>query len=147
MSQAAQYGRRGAGIDDPAVTPHGAIWPWVERGLEDILQDATTIKVRAADVKQTLDEGTTVLWTTAEGFVISTGSTEWPSGRRVFLIWWAWAVNRGTDLVQKHYPFFARVAKEAGFSAIEVRTTTDAVAEHLQRKGWIKSTTTMTREL
>jgi hypothetical protein len=119
----------------------------VSRGLQEILENSPEIKLSLADVRKALDEETAMLWATEEGFVISTGTTEWPTNRRVFLIWWAWAVNRGTDLVGKHYPFFEAVARDAGFSAIEVRTTTDEVAAHLARKGWVKSTITLTREL
>ena len=127
--------------------PVEQMWDWVREGLQEIVEASPEITTHVDDIKQALEAETAVLWTTDEGFVISTGITEWPTGRRVFLVWWAWARKRGTDLVEKHYPFFAAVARDAGFSAIEVRTTTDAVAEHLLKKGWTKSTMTLTRGL
>ena len=120
---------------------------WVLPAVQEILDAQPQLTFTAADVYIACEEGSAALWIAEEGFVISTGETDDFTGDRTFLVWLAWAKERGQNCVIKHYDFFEEVARETGFKNIEVRTPIKKLESYLLDEGWQLDTAIYTREL
>lgn len=122
-------------------------WIWVKRGVEEILAEQAQLTYIPEDVYAACLNGDAHLWVAPEGFVVSTEERDEFTGARTFLIWLAWAKDRGQCCAIKYYPFFARVAKQHGFNKIETRTPIPALEDYFLAEGWQKDTVVYTREL
>jgi len=134
-------------VDKLTLTPIRHEWDWVKRGIEEILAEQSQLTFRAEDVYAACLNGEAQLWVAPECFVISTAEHDYFTESKTFLVWLAWVKERGQNCVIKYYPFFAQVAKENGFSNIEVRTPIAALEGYLLAEGWKKDTVVYTREL
>lgn len=133
--------------DKPAFASIRLEWDWVKRGIEEILAEQTQLTFRPEDVYAACLNGEAHLWVAPEGFVITTAEVDEFTGAKTFLVWLAWAKKRGASCVIKYYSFFAQVAKDSGFSTIEVRTPVTALEDYLLAEGWKKDTVVYTREV
>lgn len=122
-------------------------WEWVEEGIKDILKSDPALTFTPNHVYGACKAQQAILWMTDEGFVVSTGETDVFNGERTFLIWLAWAKQRGSNLAVKHLSFFEEVAREAGFSKIEVRSAVPEVVSYLENTGWEVDTVVFKRYL
>ena len=122
-------------------------WAWVKQGIEEILAEQPQLTFIPEDVYAACLNQEAHIWVAPEGFVITTGERDEFTGARTFLVWLAWAKVRGQNCVIQYYDFFAAVAKENGFSNIEVRTPITAIEPYLISQGWKKDTVVYTREL
>lgn len=120
---------------------------WVIPAVQEILDEQPQLSFTTNDICIACKEGSATLWVAKEGFVISTGETDSFTGDRTFLVWVAWARDRGQSCVIKYYDFFAHVAREAGFKRIEVRTPIRKLEPYLIAEGWDIDTVVYTREL
>jgi|13_taG_2_1085334.scaffolds.fasta_scaffold00355_6 hypothetical protein len=133
--------------DKPAFAQIREEWDWVKCGIEEILAEQAQLTFRPEDVYAACLNGEAHLWVASEGFVITTAEVDEFTGAKTFLVWLAWAKKRGASCVIKYYSFFAQVAKDSGFSNIEVRTPVTAMEDYLLAEGWKKDTVIYTREL
>lgn len=134
-------------ISEPVLADIREEWGWVKRGVEEILDEQPQLTYRAEDVYASVLMNQAALWVAPEGFVITTREQDQFSNDMTFLIWVAWAKNRGQNCAIKYYDFFALNAKQAGFKKIEVRSPILAIEEYLLNEGWQKDTVIFTREL
>ena len=146
-----EHGALDADVTETAVNPQMVPvrdhWGWVKRGVEEILAEQPQLTFRPEDVYAACLSEQAHLWVAPEGFVITTGERDQFTGSRTFLVWLAWAKERGQNCVIKYYPFFAQIAKANGFSNIEVRTPISALEDYLVAEGWTKDTVIYTRAL
>lgn len=133
--------------DKPTFAQVREEWVWVKRGIEEILAEQPQLTFRPEDVYAACLNEEAHLWVAPEGFVITTAERDEFTGKKTFLVWLAWAKKRGASCVIKYYSFFAQVAKDNGFSNIEVRTPITALEDYLLAEGWKKDTVIYTREL
>ena len=133
--------------DKPLLANVRQEWDWVKRGIEEIIAEQPQLTFRPEDVYAAVLNGEALLWVAPEGFVITTEQSDEFTGAKTFFVWLAWAKERGQSCVVKYYSFFAQIAKQHGFSNIEVRTPITALEEYLLAEGWIKDTVIYTREL
>lgn len=136
-----------AAADSPVVADIDAEWHWVKEGVEEILSEQPQLTFTARTVYDACKAEQAVLWVTSEGFVISTGETDSFSGERTFLLWLAWAKDRGGNVAVKHSTFFVEAARSAGFSKIETRSPVPALREYLVGAGWNIETVVFVRHL
>ena len=122
-------------------------WPWVQRGVEEILKQDPHLTFTPEDVYKACVSRKAILWITDEGFVVMMGETDPFTQERTCLIWLAWAKKRGTSLVQKHQDFFIAAASAAGFAKMEVRSSVPAMQQYLPNIGWDIETVVYTRRL
>lgn len=122
-------------------------WVWVKRGIEEILAEQPQLTFRPEDVYAACLNGEAHLWVAPEGFVITTAEVDEFTGEKTFLLWLAWAKNRGQSCAIKYLPFFAELARENGFQNIETRTPITALEDYFLAEGWKKDTVVYTREL
>lgn len=122
-------------------------WSWVKSGIEEILAEQPQLTFRSEDVYAACLNGEALLWVAPEGFVITTEEGDQFTRAKTFFVWLAWAKKRGDSCVIKYYPYFAQVAKEHGFSSIEVRTPFKTLEDYLLVEGWKKDTVVYTRAL
>ena len=133
--------------DKPAFASIRLEWDWVKRGIEEILAEQTQLTFRPEDVYAACLNGEAHLWVAPEGFVITTAEVDEFTGAKTFLLWLAWAKNRGQSCAIKYLPFFAELARENGFKNIETRTPIAALEDYFLAEGWKKDTVIYTREL
>jgi len=133
--------------DKPTVADISKNLSWVVPGIDEILEDTPQLTFEAADVYAACMNGSATLWTTADGFVVTTGEIDAFTGDRTYLIWLAWAKVRGNNLVVKHQDFFISHAKEEGYKYIEVRSAVPELASYVISNGWEVDTVVYTREL
>jgi hypothetical protein len=131
---------------DPWVADVRKEWDWVKKGVDEIVSTAN-VTYRAEDVYAACVSNQAVLWITNEGFVISTTEIDPFTEEKTMLLWLAWAVERGNDLVSKYQAFFERVAKEAGYGRMETRSPFLGLMSHLIGHGWDVDTVVYTRKL
>lgn len=132
---------------EPVVSDIRREWDWVRRGVEEILRNSKTLTYRAEDVYAACVNKQAVLWTTSEGFVISTTEIDPFTDRKTMFLWLAWAKDRGNSLVSKYQTFFERVARDAGYSYLETRSSHLGLMQHLESHGWAIDTVVYTRAL
>lgn len=132
---------------EPVIASIREEWYWVKRGIDEILEEQPRLTFRPEDVYAACLNGDAVLWVAPEGFVINTVEHDEFSGDKTFLIWLAWAKDRGQSCAIKYYPFFERTAKEYGFNQIETRTPIAALEDYFYDAGWTKETVIYTRDL
>jgi hypothetical protein len=151
MAEHQGLGEQDAGVMGTADSPTYANvrdeWDWVKQGVEEILAEQPQLTFRAEDVYAACLNEQAHLWVAAEGFVITTSEVEDFSGHKTFLLWLAWAKDRGQSCAIKYLPFFAQIAKENGFKNIETRTPVSALEKYFLAEGWTKDTVVYTREL
>lgn len=134
-------------VDDPVLSDVRTEWGWVKYGVEEILEEDRNLTFRPEDVYAACLSNQALLWTTDEGFVVSTGETDPFTGERTFLVWLAWARQRGKNLAVVHRDFFEEAARDAGFTKIEVRSAIPEVRDYLIGTGWEIDTVVFTRYL
>lgn len=142
--------KNGIGMDsvvNPVLSDVRTEWDWVRYGIEEILKEDRNLTFRPEDVYAACLAGQALLWTTDEGFVVSTSETDVFNGEKTFLVWLAWARERGHNLAVKHRVFFEEAARGAGFSKIEVRSAIPEVRDYLINTGWEIDTVVFTRYL
>jgi hypothetical protein len=133
--------------DKPILTHIREEWVWVKRGIEEILAEQPQLTFRPEDVYAACLNEEAHLWVAPEGFVITTAERDEFTGARTFLLWLAWAKNRGQSCAIKYLPFFAELARENCFKNIETRTPIAALEDYFLAEGWKKDTVIYTREL
>lgn len=133
--------------DKPTFAQVREEWVWVKRGIEEILAEQPQLTFRPEDVYAACLNGEAHLWVAPEGFVITTAEVDEFTGAKTFLLWLAWAKNRGQSCAIKYFPFFAELARENGFKNIETRTPIPALEDYFLAEGWKKDTVIYTREL
>jgi len=133
--------------DKPTFARVREEWVWVKRGIEEILAEQPQLTFRPEDVYAACLNGEAHLWVAPEGFVITTAEVDEFTGAKTFLLWLAWAKNRGQSCAIKYLPFFAELARENGFKNIETRTPIAALEDYFLAEGWKKDTVIYTREL
>jgi hypothetical protein len=132
---------------EPRVTDIRDAWDWVKTGVEEILAEQSQLTFRPEDVYAECLKGNAVLWTTSEGFIVSTTLVDSFNREETFLVWLAWAKKRGGNCVVKHFPFFQKKAREAGYKHIEVRSPVKAMNEYLTQQNWSIDTVVYKRGL
>lgn len=132
---------------NPVLSDVRTEWDWVRYGIEEILKEDRNLTFRPEDVYAACLAGQALLWTTDEGFVVSTSETDVFNGEKTFLVWLAWARERGNNLAVKHRCFFEEAAKDAAFDKIEVRSAIPEVRDYLINTGWEIDTVVFTRYL
>ena len=133
--------------DSPTLAPIRNEWDWVKRGIKEILAEQPQLTFRAEDIYAACLNGEAQLWVAPEGFVITTAEHDDFTGDKTFLIWLAWAKDRGQNCAIKYIPFFSQVARSNGFKNIETRTPIVALEDYFLAEGWKKDTVVYTREL
>ena len=136
-----------ATADKPAYAHVRDEWGWVKGGIEEILAEQPQLTFRPEDVYAACLNGEAHLWVAPEGFVITTTEVDEFTEAKTFFVWLTWAKKRGENCGLKYYTFFAQVAKENGFSNIEVRTPIRALENKLVAEGWKKDTVIFTRDV
>jgi hypothetical protein len=131
---------------EPWVADVRREWDWIRKGVEEIVSTAN-VTYRVEDVYSACVNQEAVLWVTNEGFVVSTTETDPYTDEKTMLLWLAWAVKKGNDLVSKYQAFFERVAREAGYSRLETRSPFLGLMPHLTERGWEIDTVVYTRKL
>jgi len=132
---------------EPVVSDIRREWDWVRHGVEEIIRNAKTLTYRPEDVYAACVNKQAVLWTTSEGFVISTTEIDPFTDRKTMFLWLAWAKKRGDSLVAKYQLFFEKAAREAGYSYLETRSPFLGLMGYLESHGWAIDTVVYTREL
>jgi hypothetical protein len=122
-------------------------WDWVQVGLREINSVVPHLDHRPEDVYVACVNGDAHLWTTHEGFVITTSEVDTMTGQKAFFIWLAWAKQRGYNLIDKHQPFFADIAKQAGFDKMTTKSAVPQLREHMEANGWHVETVVYSRYL
>jgi hypothetical protein len=67
---------------DPVLSDIRAEWDWVKPGIEGILNEDRFLSFRPEDVYAACINKQAHLWTTSDGFVVTTGETDPFSGER-----------------------------------------------------------------
>jgi hypothetical protein len=133
--------------DKPTFAQVREEWVWVKRGIEEILAEQPQLTFRPEDVYAACLNGEAHLWVAPEGFVVTTVEVDEFTGAKTFLLWLAWAKNRGQSCAIKYLPFFAELARENGFKNIETRTPITALEDYFLAEGWKKNTVVYTRDV
>ena len=129
-------------LSDFSVNTH-----WVVPGIEEILKENPQLTFTPGDVYTSCVYGDSDLWTTDEGFVVTTRLVDTFSEDTTLLIWLAWAKTRGNNLVVKHQDFFLNRAKKAGYKKLEVRSAVPGLAPYILKNGWDVDTVVYTRDV
>ena len=132
---------------DPVFADIRREWHWVKPGIEAILAEDKFLSFRPEDVYAACVGQEAHLWTTDDGFVVTTGETDPFSGERALLVWLAAANEQGQGLVTVHEQFFMQVAREAGFSRLTVRSRVPQMQNYLTEMGWDIETIVYSRDL
>ena len=132
---------------DPVFADIRREWHWVKPGIEGILAEDRFLSFRPEDVYAACINEQAHLWITDEGFVVTTGETDPFNGERALLVWLAAAVYRGQGLVNVHEEFFMRIAKEAGYSKLTVRSSIPKMSNYLTEMGWDIETIVYSKDL
>ena len=122
---------RGKSFGEPVLSNIRDEWGWVRKGIEEILAEDSHLNLIPEDVFVACKTQGAHLWTTDEGFVITTGEIDMITGERTFLVWLAWAEKKGNNVAVKWFKFFEDQAREAGFSRFEVRTKYPKLGDYL----------------
>jgi hypothetical protein len=133
--------------EQPVVSDIRREWDWVRPGLDEICAASRSLTYRAEDVYAACVNKQAVLWTTSEGFVISSTEIDQFTGEKTMFLWLAWAKVRGTSLVSKYQAFFEQVAREAGYSTLETRSPFLGLMSHMEAHGWTVDTVVYTKRL
>lgn len=119
---------------EPVLSDIRDEWGWVKAGIEEIIGKDDQLNIIPEDVFTACRTGGANLWTTDEGFVVTTGETDLITGERTFLVWLAWAEKSGSNVAVKWYWWFESQAREAGFTRFEVRTKYPKLGDYLQKE-------------
>jgi hypothetical protein len=122
-------------------------WAWVKQGIKEILAEQPQLTFIPEDVYAACLNQEAHLWVAPEGFVITTAERDEFTGARTFLLWLAWAKNRGQSCAIRYLPFFTQLARDSGFKTLETRTPISALEAYFLAEGWNKDTVVYTREL
>lgn len=125
---------RGKSFGEPQLADIRDEWGWVRKGIEEILAEDDQLNLIPEDVFVACKTQAAHLWTTEEGFVVTTGETDMITGERTFLVWLAWAEKSGGNIAVRWFEFFENQAREAGFTRFEVRTRYPELGNYLQEK-------------
>lgn len=120
---------------------------WVLPAIQEILDANPMLTFSSGDVYAACEAGAATLWTTADGFVVTTGETDTFTGQRTLLLWLAWAKKRGMNLVAQHQDFFVALARDQGYINIETRSAVPELREYLLAQGWKIDTIVYTRDV
>lgn len=135
-------------VTKPVLTDIRTVWRKVRRGIRSILLEHSQLTFIPEDVYAACVSGQALLWTTSEGFVITTSEIDTFTNERTFLLWLAYAYDGiGGKLVVKHQKFFDDTAREAGYAKIETRSPVLGLREYLLFQGWKIDTIVYTRNL
>jgi len=132
---------------DPVIADISCNFHWVRPAVQEILDANLQLTYTTGDIHAACEQGAADLWTTSEGFVVTTGETDLFTGERTMLIWLAWAKERGTNLVDKHQDFFIAQAKTGGFMKLETRSAVPELREYFLKQGWQIDTIVYTRDV
>jgi len=132
---------------DPVIADISCNFHWVRPAVQEILDANPQLTYATGDIHAACEQGVADLWTTSEGFVVTTGETDLFTGERTMLIWLAWAKERGTNLVDKHQDFFIAQAKGGGFVKLETRSAVPELREYFLEQGWQIDTIVYTRDV
>ncbi len=130
---------------EPRVVDVRKEWDWVKEGVDWIIKKAAHRHFRAEDVYAMCLSGEAQLWITAEGFVITTTERDELANETWCYLWLAWAKERGNGYAAEHQEFFERVAKEAGYDGLKLRTSQLSLKDYLFKRGWELETVEFTR--
>ena len=133
--------------DVPVLADVRHEWEFVKPGIEQILAASSPLTYRVEDVYAACVHNEAHLWTSRDGFVVTTTELDTYTGEKTFLFWIAWASQRGSALSVAHRKFFEDVARETGHTKVEVRTAVPEVAEFLKNSNWQLSENVFVRDL
>ena len=136
-----------AQVANPIIADINKNIEWVAPAVQEILDDNPQFTYSVSDVYLACHSGAATLWSTEDGFVVTTGETDTFTGDRTLLIWLAWAYKRGMDLVTRHQDFFIQQARDGGYKNIETRSAIPELKDHLVTQGWQIDTIVYTREI
>lgn len=132
---------------DPYVGNIYNEWDWVKVGIDEILASVPYLTFRAEDVYALIKNKEAVLWIIQDGFIVTTTEFDQFSGSKQMLLWLAWVKDRGAARGVKHTEFFSKVAKEAGYDSLEIRSSVPELQKYLLDTGWDINTIVYTRPL
>ena len=133
--------------DVPVLADVRHEWEFVKSGIQQILNASPVLTYRAEDVYAACVHNEAHLWTSRDGFVVTTTELDTYTGEKTFLFWIAWASRKGTALSVAHRKFFEDVARETGHTKVEVRTAVPEVAEFLKNSSWQLAENVFVRDL
>ena len=139
--------QRGKSINTPKVADIREEWSWVKTGVEKILEANKHLTYRPEDVYAACVGGQAVLWTTEEGFAVTTTEVDEFTNDKTLLIWIAWAKRKGGKLGIVHTDFFTELAKEHGYNKLEIRSNVETVGTYLTGSGWAIDTVVYSRDV
>ena len=87
--------QRGKSINTPKVADIREEWSWVKTGVDKILEANKHLTYRPEDVYAACVGGQAVLWTTEEGFAVTTTEVDEFTNDKTLLIWIACAKRKG----------------------------------------------------
>ena len=134
-------------FDEPVLANIREHWDWVREGVVEALATDPQTGVMPEDVFAACVSNQAHLWISEDGFLVTMGTTEAYSNERVLLLWIGWAKERGRSLLLDYQPFFKKQAKDAGFSALEFRTTVKALGEYAETANWTRRETVYTSKI
>ncbi len=147
VSQDGNMGRDVSNLDEPVLANIREHWDWVREGIVEALATDPQTGVMPEDVFAACVSNQAHLWISEDGFLVTMGTTETYSNERVLLLWIGWAKERGRNLAVAHQPFFEKQAKDAGFSALEFRTTVKEVGQYAEAANWTRRETVYTSKV
>jgi hypothetical protein len=121
---------------DPQIANIRKEWDWVKKGIEEVIAGIPHSNYRAEDVYAACVSGEAQLWTTNEGFLVTTADEDSFTQEAFCFIWVAWAKNRGRSYALKHRVFFAQKAKDAGFDGLRLKTSHEELKPYLTSCGF-----------
>ncbi len=139
--------QRGKNIETPTVADIREEWTWVKVGVEKILEANKHLTYRPEDVYAACVGGQAVLWVTEKGFAVTTTEVDEFTNDKTLLIWVAWAKRKGHKVGNVHTDFFLDIAKEHGYSKLEIRSNVDNVGTYLTGSGWSIDTVVYSRQV
>lgn len=137
----------GKSIDTPKVADIREEWDWVKAGVQKILDSNKHLTYRAEDVYAACVGGQAVLWTTEEGFAITTTEVDEFTNNKTLLIWIAWTKRKGGKVGIVHTDFFTDLAKEHGYATLEIRSSVESLGTYLTSNGWAIDTVVYSRRV
>ena len=147
VSQDVNMGQSEYSLYEPVLANIREHWDWVREGVVETLTTDPQTGVMPEDVFAACVNNQAHLWVFEGGFLVTTGTTETYSNERILLLWIGWTKERGRNLALAYQPFFEKQARDAGFSALEFRTTVKEVGEYAEAANWTRRETVYTSKV
>ena len=132
----------------PVISNIRQEWDWVKPGLEEILHLDPNLTWRPEDIYASVIAGESHLWVHPNFFVVSTVETDLFTGDKTFLLWIAWARQRGGANAVTYGNFYEDVARQLGCQFISTKSVQMPAVEYLNEKvGWEITEITLGKDL